>query len=280
MSVRACQSELNITDPALSRRLDGMHSILTLDSGCHKQTTTLQSFAPKVDVEKRGPRGGDNAGCGGDSLSDFIFGYQVAGNPSCEVLDQMSQEKQHPQSSPIQEEDSEIAGHPTAIQDIERPFGSSIRYTYCFQETTFSRRLHRYCLEHAFRLFSDPRSHPTAIYRVFRLVPCIQDKAKMYPFFRRFISGGVNDPLELSTLPFYCIGGAGTHYPIRDNLGNPVYPSKMRLPRRALGLYRWPIPWMMEPGQPRILRDISKSSDWAASGSIVEMWKDISETTG
>lgn len=243
----ARQSELHITHPALFRRIGGIHSLSTQASERHKQTTTLHSSAPRVVSEERHPRVRDNARCGGDSLPDLIFGYQVADKSSCKgpyesvetehAQSEMSQTKKHREFSLIKEDDSEIAGyHPQATQDIERPFGTGIRYTYCFQETIFSRRLHRYCLEHAFRLFSDPRSDPTAIYRVFRLVPCIRDKAKMYPFFRRLVSGGVEDPLELSTLPFYCIGGAGTHYPINDDLGNPVYPSNMRLPRRVLGL--------------------------------------------
>ncbi|KAK2801386.1 hypothetical protein FQN50_007772 [Emmonsiellopsis sp. PD_5] len=135
------------------------------------------------------------------------------------------------------QETSRIGNTRLVIEDIERPLGSDSNYTYCFQETTLSRKLHRYCLEQAYRLFCDPRSNPTTIYQIFRLVPCIQNKARMYPYFKQLITSGADDPLELFTLPFYCIGGAGTHYPATDYLGNPVYPSKMRLPRRRLGLF-------------------------------------------
>lgn len=129
------------------------------------------------------------------------------------------------------EEDSQVDNNKIAWQS----FGNII-YTYCFQETKFSRRLQRYCLEYAFRLFSDPRSHPNHIYQVFRLVPCIQDKAKMYPYFKRLVMASSGDSLEIQALPFYCIGGAGTHYPVLDDMDSPIYPPKMRLPKRLLGV--------------------------------------------
>ncbi|KAK2781129.1 hypothetical protein FQN52_001776 [Onygenales sp. PD_12] len=132
---------------------------------------------------------------------------------------------------------SRIGNTRLVVEDIERPLGSNANYTYCFQEVTLSRKLHRYSLEQAYRLFCDPRSNPATIYQIFRLVPCIQNKERMYPYFKQLITSGADDPLELYTLPFYCIGGAGTHYPSTDYLGNPVYPSKMRLPRRRLGLF-------------------------------------------
>lgn len=123
---------------------------------------------------------------------------------------------------------------------IERPRVNSSEMTFSFQEPGFSRRLQRYCLEYAFRLFLDPRSPPTTTYRVFRLVACVQDKGKTYPRFRELVTGGIQDPLELPSLPFYCVGGAGTHYPLRDALGDPVYPSNMRLPNRILGCMSFP----------------------------------------
>ncbi|KAF7589550.1 hypothetical protein BBP40_004173 [Aspergillus hancockii] len=64
------------------------------------------------------------------------------------------------------------------------------------------------------------------------------DKSKMYPYFQRLVSAGTKDALELPTLPFYAIGGAGTHYPRQDGMGNPVYPSNTRLPKRVLGVFQ------------------------------------------
>ncbi|KAH8426543.1 bZIP transcription factor [Aspergillus melleus] len=102
-------------------------------------------------------------------------------------------------------------------------------------ERTFTRHLHRLSLEYAFHLFSDASSPPLKIYQVFRLVPCIRDKSKMDPYFRRLVSASIDEPLELHTLPFYCVGGAGTHYPALDRSGRAVYPENRRLPRRVLG---------------------------------------------
>ncbi|RJE18663.1 hypothetical protein PHISCL_08999 [Aspergillus sclerotialis] len=109
-------------------------------------------------------------------------------------------------------------------------------HSYCLQEKRFYRRLQRSCLEHAFHLFTDPCAHPHEIYRVFRLVPCIQSKEKMRPRFQKLLTGGCHDPLEVSSLPFYSFGGAGTRYPDVDESGSPIYPSNIRMPRRVLGI--------------------------------------------
>ncbi|KAF7128280.1 hypothetical protein CNMCM5793_002822 [Aspergillus hiratsukae] len=116
------------------------------------------------------------------------------------------------------------------------PSPNTIHHTHSHQETRFARRLQRYSLEHAYRLFTDPCSQPREIYRVFRLVPCIQDKEKTQPYFERLLQGGCHEPLELPALPFYCIGGAGTHYPDLDGHGKKVYPLNMRMPGRVLGI--------------------------------------------
>ncbi|PVH81287.1 hypothetical protein DL98DRAFT_458552 [Cadophora sp. DSE1049] len=122
-------------------------------------------------------------------------------------------------------------------QHIDRPVGESIPFMYSFHETTFSRRIQRCSLEHAYRLFVDTRSDPTVTYRMFRLVPCIREKLKMLPYFQNLVHARVEDALEIPSLPFYCIGGAGTHYPHKDHSGNPAYPSNTRLPRRILGIF-------------------------------------------
>ncbi|OJK03606.1 hypothetical protein ASPACDRAFT_1878490 [Aspergillus aculeatus ATCC 16872] len=110
------------------------------------------------------------------------------------------------------------------------------RLTQIRGEGRFARRLQRYCLEHAFNLFIDPRSNPQQVYRVFRLVPCIQDKNKMQPRFEQLLRGGAESPLEVPGLPFYGVGGAGTHYLDKDEFGIPMHPKNMRLPRRVLGI--------------------------------------------
>lgn len=117
----------------------------------------------------------------------------------------------------------------------ESRFPSTSIYTYSFMESSFSRRLHRYCLEHAYRYFSNPASDPNIVYRIFRLVSCIRDREKMEPYFQNLLKRGSGESLELWGLPFYRIGGAGTHYPREDEFGNVIYPPNMRLPKRILG---------------------------------------------
>jgi hypothetical protein len=52
--------------------------------------------------------------------------------------------------------------------------------------------------------------------------------------------GGRTDPLEVPGLPFYTVGGAGTHFPDVDEEGNAIYPANSRMPRRVLGVLPWP----------------------------------------
>ncbi|KGQ01975.1 hypothetical protein PAAG_11147 [Paracoccidioides lutzii Pb01] len=96
------------------------------------------------------------------------------------------------------------------------------------------------CLEQSFRVFADPDANPKTIYQLFRLVLCIRERTKMGQCFERLINVSVNDLLEVASLPFYCIQGAGTHYPCVGYEGNPRYPVKMRLPGRILGLLPMP----------------------------------------
>ncbi|KAL3470356.1 hypothetical protein BJX99DRAFT_267495 [Aspergillus californicus] len=122
------------------------------------------------------------------------------------------------------------------IQAVGRSIQPHVLYSYSFLESSFTRRLKRSSLEHAFRIFSDPRSDPLEVFRVFRLVPCFRERAKMYPFFKKLVTSSRGHSLEISALPFYSIGGAGTHYPAKDQAGDPIYPPKMRVPRGILGI--------------------------------------------
>ncbi|KAJ5163901.1 uncharacterized protein N7500_005731 [Penicillium coprophilum] len=126
------------------------------------------------------------------------------------------------------------------VQIIDRFGGANPPESYSFLESSFTRRLKRSSLEYAFRIFNDTRSDPLEVFRVFRLVPCFRDRAKMHPYFRDLVTSGRDSSLEISTLPFYGIGGAGTHYATKDYEGNPIYPPKMRLPRRILGTLPMP----------------------------------------
>ncbi|MBE3048813.1 hypothetical protein IMZ48_41210, partial [Candidatus Bathyarchaeota archaeon] len=108
--------------------------------------------------------------------------------------------------------------------------------TYSFHEATFARRLQRRSLELAYQVFDDPGADPQSVYRTFRLVPCFKDREKMQPYFRRLLQAGREQGLELYGLPFYCIGGAGKHYPRVGDAGGAETPPNLRLPRRILGI--------------------------------------------
>jgi hypothetical protein len=119
---------------------------------------------------------------------------------------------------------------------IERPLSGTgnNNYSYSHNEPTFLRTLQRYCLEYTYRLFSDAATDPREFYRVFRLVPCVKYREKMGKYLLCLVRSGAGERLDIPALPFYCIGGAGTHYP-RVEGGNRVWHEKMRLPRRVLG---------------------------------------------
>ncbi|CAG8928848.1 unnamed protein product [Penicillium salamii] len=121
-------------------------------------------------------------------------------------------------------------------ESIHRSLGCTVNYSYSSLESSFTRRLKRSSLEHAFQIFSDPHSDPHEVFRLFRLVPCFRDREKMYPYFRDLVTSDRDHSLEISALPFYNIGGAGTHYPNTNSDGAPVYPRNMRIPRRILGI--------------------------------------------
>ncbi|KAL4962429.1 uncharacterized protein BDV14DRAFT_178305 [Aspergillus stella-maris] len=116
---------------------------------------------------------------------------------------------------------------------IDYPLPGLPLSTYSFNESSPVRVFQRLCLEHIWRLFSDARSNPQELYRVFRLVPCVKWPEKFGKYLLCLVRSGSNERLDLPALPFYCIGGAGTHYPNHKE-GRPVYPENMRLPRRVL----------------------------------------------
>ncbi|KAJ5155964.1 hypothetical protein N7492_008767 [Penicillium capsulatum] len=203
------KAELDASHPAVFGHVKNLHELLTRpgenasNSSSHSQSTTAETL----------PENGNQA--------SQTFGYRIS---------------QSRRMSPSKERPAPVHIKPcTKLSPID-PLISKTHYTHSNQEVRMARRLQRYSLEHAFRLFADSGSHPHDIYRVFRLVPCIQDQKKTEPRFQGLLAGGTKDPLEVPGLPFYTIGGAGMHYPDMDTFGNPVFPSNMRKPRRVLGI--------------------------------------------
>ncbi|PYH85230.1 hypothetical protein BO82DRAFT_371671 [Aspergillus uvarum CBS 121591] len=204
----ATEARLQLSHPDIYARLTQIRGVLTeqdVSPGLACQTDpTLVGATPESDVSSAAP-------C---QMLGYNFDQSERSREIQQVPPDPPWRRQHSLPRPIS-----IRGH-----------------TYSFQEGRFARRLQRYCLEHAFNLFIDPRSNPQHVYRVFRLVPCIQDKAKMQPRFEQLLRGGADSPLEVPALPFYGVGGAGTHYPDKDELGTPIHPKNMRMPRRVLGI--------------------------------------------
>jgi hypothetical protein len=133
---------------------------------------------------------------------------------------------------------------------VERPLKPNYQpegsYTYSFQETTFARRLHRMCLERAFRNLTNPQIDPYYVKRTFRFTFCFSNRKRMLQRFQDMLKRKAGESLENWNIPFFHIGGAGTHFPRRDNEGNAVYPPNLLSPARAFGPYAY-----VEPETPR-----------------------------
>lgn len=156
-----------------------------------------------------------------------IFGYQVShagGNvKDAETTQYDMTNSQHTRQH---------ARSPSPL--LNRLFPSTTIYTYSHQESDLSRRLQRFCLEHTYRWLTDPHSDPSRMSRIFGLVPCIQDMPGVRRSFGRTLQSEIGSSLEGQKLPFYKLGGAGTHYPRIGADGQPVYPENVRRPGKIL----------------------------------------------
>lgn len=132
-----------------------------------------------------------------------------------------------------------------APQETRFMFGLGAPETYSQHEVSFSRRLHRQCIEFSHQLYANDSSDPNQIYRLFRLVPCVQNKERTLPTIKRFLNSDSGGLLEVEGQPFYAVGGAGGHYPHFDRFGNPQPLDNTRLPKRLLG-----IPYHVETTSP------------------------------
>jgi len=162
---------------------------------------------------------------------------------------------------------------------IERPIKPSHQpqgsYTYSFQETTFARRLHRMCLERAFRNLTNPNIDPGYIKRAFRFTFCFSNRKRMLQRFQEMLKRRAGESLENWSVPFFHIGGAGTHFPRRDEEGKPVYPPNMVSPAKAFG----PQPWIevetprLEATTQEMLENIGFGGEWYDSHDVEEYLK-------
>ncbi|KAK6823332.1 hypothetical protein RU639_006062 [Aspergillus parasiticus] len=233
-------SELKSSHPAFVRHLDCITDLLSSNSESLTQPRIQSSIPSSIGSDKdasqlnamhNDPTSKDNSKIDCGCLKDYQ--HRKHKGPAADSA------KKRPRHVSFSDEvEDKSNSRSTGIQQIAQLYSTDTHYTYSFQEIDFCRRLQRYSLEYAFRLFTDVRSHPLEVYRVFRLVPCIQDRKQMYPYFRRLVSAGAKDALEIPNLPLYSIGGVGTHYPRKDCLGNPIYPANTRTPKRVLGLFQ------------------------------------------
>ncbi|KIW88229.1 uncharacterized protein Z519_11340 [Cladophialophora bantiana CBS 173.52] len=158
------------------------------------------------------------------------------------------------------------------LKPAHQPEGS---YTYSFQETTFARRLHRMCLERAFRNLTNPHVDPEYIKRAFRFTFCFSNRKRMLQRFQEMLKRKAGESLENWNVPFFHIGGAGTHFPRRDEEGNPIYPPNMINPARAFG----PQPYVqaetprMETSVQEMLENIGFGGVWFDSHDVEEYLK-------
>jgi hypothetical protein len=121
------------------------------------------------------------------------------------------------------------------LPPIQKPLKASVPYTYSFQETTFARRLHRLCLERAFRVLTNPDIDPEYIKRAFRFTFTFSNRRRMLARFQELLKRKAGESLENWNVPFFHIGGAGTHFPRLDAQGRPIYPPNIFSPARAFG---------------------------------------------
>lgn len=244
------QSSLQDSHCELLRDFDSILSLLTSSSEDVVQETSINEISLRENCKKSIPQPSKNIQYDEHFTNDTISGHYSIAERSSTCIETPPETEVSPHqetremflclSPPVMQEQRRLDYDQPIVQRIDRFGGANVPDSYSSLESSFTRRLKRSSLEHAFRIFSDARSDPLEVFRVFRLVPCFRDRAKMYPYFRDLVSSERGSSLEISALPFYGIGGAGTHYATKDKNGNPIYPPKMRLPRRILGTLPMP----------------------------------------
>ncbi|KAJ5542463.1 hypothetical protein N7535_004884 [Penicillium sp. DV-2018c] len=162
------------------------------------------------------------------SFTKGEFGYQVS-HP--QTQNTARPQKKNRNSSFTQRAPSR-ARSPSPL--VNRLLPTSTIYTYCHQESSLSRRLHRFCLEHTYRWLTDARTEPIFLARVFGLVPCIHDMPGIRRHYRKTLQSEIGSTLEYTKMPFYTLGGAGKHFPPVGSDGVPIFPQNIRRPGKIL----------------------------------------------
>ncbi|KZN91538.1 hypothetical protein EN45_016780 [Penicillium chrysogenum] len=276
------QSNLQDTHCELLTGFDSILSLLTSASEDFVQKTSVDHISPREISKKSAPLLPKNIQHDDLSANETNSGHQAFAERSSTCISTFPETEVNPYQetgesvlcrSPVIQEQRELDYVQPIVQVVDRFGGANVPDSYSFLESSFTRRLKRSSLEHAFRIFSDMRSDPLEVFRIFRLVPCFRDRVKMYPYFRDLVTSERGSSLEIPTLPFYCIGGAGTHYATKDEKGNPIYPSKMRHPRRILGT----LPMSWSPGDPNSVYQAQSHLELCGFGG---QWFDCRDVEG
>ena len=161
--------------------------------------------------------------------------------------------------------------------EIDRPLKVSQPYTYSFQETSFHRRLHRMCLEQGYRILTAPNIDPAYVNRRYKLTFCISNRRRMVQRFQEVLKRKAGEPLENYAMPFVGVGGAGKHFPRRDELGNPIYPPNIVTPAQFFGPL---MPVQVETPRPhneesyaQLLESLGFGGEWFDSHDVEEYLK-------
>lgn len=156
------------------------------------------------------------------------------------------------------------------LPPIQRPLKASVPYTYSFQETTFARRLHRLCLERAFRVLTNPDIDPEYIKRAFRFTFSFSNRKRMLARFQELLKRKAGESLENWNVPFFHVGGAGTHFPRLDAQGRPIYPPNIFSPAKAFGPLAIPTAEMLrdEATIEQLLESIGFGGVWFDSHDV------------
>jgi hypothetical protein len=141
--------------------------------------------------------------------------------------------------------------------------------TASFRETSFERRLHRACLKNGYNLLVDPTSDPDNVSRVFRLPLTLSTRDSIVQQMKGILEGGLDEAPELWDMPFFLLGGAGTHYPRRDRTGKPILPPNALPMSKLIGAF---VRQRTEPqffqSDHDLLADLGLNGEWLDSHDV------------
>jgi hypothetical protein len=141
--------------------------------------------------------------------------------------------------------------------------------TASFRETSFERRLHRACLKNGYNLLADPTSDPDNVSRVFRLPLTLSTRDSIVQQMKGILEGGLDEAPELWDMPFFLLGGAGTHYPRRDRTGKPILPPNALPVSNLIGafVHQRTEPQFFESDHD-LLADLGLNGEWLDSHDV------------